>query len=850
MKKLLCWLLTACLLLAPLNLTALAGDTDSLTIAGTHVSACPGEQVEVALVIRQNPGFCGLNLYLPTPAPLTLLSLTNEMAALTCTVDVTVLWDSNALYRGTGTLATLTFTLPADATVGDVYEIPLQCIEAYDGDLNDVPVILQSGFITVACPHLHTRDVAEEPPTCVDTGLTAGVWCEDCETFLSGREEIPATGNHRDADGQWNTDDRTHFHVCSCGEIFDRSTHLGGLGTCQRQPTCAFCRIPYGRTDPTRHEGGTVIHDSRTPDHKTQTPGYTGDTWCLGCGVPIKEGDPIPVDPHVAADGWVTDGTHHWQVCGVTDCGVEMEGSRAPHRTEQTVNGATCQDTAICDDCGEHYGALGDHAFTLANPVPAALKTPGNCRDRAVYYYSCVRCGLPDTDEDNTFLGYWDENTHTGGTTLVGVSDPHHPSQTPGYTGDTKCLGCGNILAYGQEIPVDPHVPADGWETDGIHHWKVCGVAGCGVEIAGSRVPHHTEKAENKATCLTLAICDDCGTPYGTPGGHDYTARVMSPVTQKSVGTCRDRAVYYYSCALCGEVEGRDTHTFLGETDAANHTGGTDLVNETKPVHKTQTPGYTGDNQCRGCGEILIQGQELLPEPHRAGARWQTNGTQHWLVCEVGNCGVEMLREAHISEDPDHKASCRGQAVCDMCHRAYGELLDHNFDTEWVRDEEDHWHPCLTDGCTETKDAGPHTPDHEGGPSEEHPVTCTACGYVIHQQLPHTHVYDREVPDDAYKAAEATPHSPAAYYRSCRCGEAGDEVFFHGPLSCTLGDVDGDGQITSTDARLTLQFYAGKIGEDDLILAAADVDGDGTITSTDARLILQYYAGKIEDFPI
>ena len=64
-----------------------------------------------------------------------------------------------------------------------------------------------------------------------------------------------------------------------------------------------------------------------------------------------------------------------------------------------------------------------------------------------------------------------------------------------------------------------------------------------------------------------------------------------------------------------------------------------------------------------------------------------------------------------------------------------------------------------------------------------------------------------------------------------------------------LGDVDGDGSITSTDARLTLQFYAGKIGEEDLNVALADVDGDSAITSTDARLILQMYAGKIEKFP-
>ncbi|MBO5797688.1 MAG: hypothetical protein J6R77_05010 [Clostridia bacterium] len=39
------------------------------------------------------------------------------------------------------------------------------------------------------------------------------------------------------------------------------------------------------------------------------------------------------------------------------------------------------------------------------------------------------------------------------------------------------------------------------------------------------------------------------------------------------------------------------------------------------------------------------------------------------------------------------------------------------------------------------------------------------------------------------------------------------------------------------------------MGEESLNTAVADVDGDGNITSTDARLILQYYAGKITAWP-
>lgn len=89
-------------------------------------------------------------------------------------------------------------------------------------------------------------------------------------------------------------------------------------------------------------------------------------------------------------------------------------------------------------------------------------------------------------------------------------------------------------------------------------------------------------------------------------------------------------------------------------------------------------------------------------------------------------------------------------------------------------------------------------------------------------------------------------HCPHSYDddRDPDCNDCGEirEI----PL---MGDVDGDGNITSTDARLTLQYYVGKIDEWDLDLTVANVDSDGEITSTDARLILQYYVGKIEDFP-
>lgn len=63
-----------------------------------------------------------------------------------------------------------------------------------------------------------------------------------------------------------------------------------------------------------------------------------------------------------------------------------------------------------------------------------------------------------------------------------------------------------------------------------------------------------------------------------------------------------------------------------------------------------------------------------------------------------------------------------------------------------------------------------------------------------------------------------------------------------------LGDVDRNGTVDSTDARLVLQYAVGKIEQNALALDASDVDGNRTVDSTDARLILQKAVGKIHAF--
>lgn len=69
-------------------------------------------------------------------------------------------------------------------------------------------------------------------------------------------------------------------------------------------------------------------------------------------------------------------------------------------------------------------------------------------------------------------------------------------------------------------------------------------------------------------------------------------------------------------------------------------------------------------------------------------------------------------------------------------------------------------------------------------------------------------------------------------------------------LNVTLGDVDGDGEVTPTDASFVLRVAALLNTFDEKEEAAADVDGDGEITALDGSYILRYAAKLIDKFPM
>lgn len=265
---------------------------------------------------------------------------------------------------------------------------------------------------------------------------------------------------------------------------------------------------------------------------------------------------------------------------------------------------------------------------------------------------------------------------------------------------------------------------------------------------------------------------------------HSYTAETKKAEALKTAGNCRDKAVYYYSCSVCGNVEHDDAHTFLGDKDANTHVGSTSIVNASEPDHKNQVNGYTGDTKCLGCGEIIATGTSIPAGAHTPSSTWNSDGTYHWKECTTMGCGVVIDgSKAKHSSTGTNVATCQHKAICDVCGVEYDELAEHNPASSWTSDVSGHWHACQTANCTAKCDFATHTPDHTGHATEEYAIKCTECDYVIEAQLVHTHVFDKEVATEAYKATDATCTAKATYYKSCACGEKGTATFEYGELA-------------------------------------------------------------------
>ena len=391
-----------------------------------------------------------------------------------------------------------------------------------------------------ATNHKHTEVRGAKDATCCEKGYTGDTYCTDCNALISSGAEIPATGNHTDVDGKWESDGENHWHTCYFGTKFDVTAHTGGEATCVNKAICEVCKIEYGDVDATNHKN-TEIRGATDPT--CCEAGYTGDKWCTDCNTKIESGSEISsTGNHTDVDGkWESDGTNHWHTCYF---GTKFD------ITAHNGGEATCKSPAECSECGHSYGPL-------------------------------------------------DANNHKGTTYLKNQKEATCFEE--GYTGDIYCSDCNEKIADGQSIAKNAHNPASVWTTNEHDHWKECQTVGCGNVI--DKAAH----SGGEATCVSKAVCEVCKAQYG-------------------------------------------------DVDATNHKH--TEIRDAKPATE-QEKGYTGDTWCIDCNKKIATGSEIAMLEHKLtlveakDATVTEQGNIKYYYCE--NCGkyfadVAGTKEISLSE--------------------------------------------------------------------------------------------------------------------------------------------------------------------------------------------------------
>ena len=401
----------------------------------------------------------------------------------------------------------------------------------------------------------------QKEATCYEEGYTGDTYCSTCNREISKGQSI-AKSVHNPAP-VWTTDETDHWKVCQtigCGSIIDKAPHSGGEANCHAKAVCEICGVEYGDFNSDNHDGGTEVRDAVAAT--CNKDGYTGDTYCLGCGEKIAEGKTIPATgEHVNAAGkWESDGANHWQVCD--SCGTEF--NKAAHEGGE----ATCSAKAVCEVCSAEYGELDhdNHVNTeIRGAVAATEEAEGYTGDKW-----CLDCD--QMIEEGTVIAKLD-HTHAMVKTEAKAATCEEDGNIEYYT----CSKCGKKYndeagtreLTDEEIIIEAagHSYSTEWKFDADSHWHECT---CG------------ERSEE--------------------GSHTFGDWTVTKEATDTADGSRER-----KCTVCGYVQSEKISATGGATDDTE-SGGTDSSGD------SDTP-QTGDNTnaflwlalmaAGGCGLIV-----------------------------------------------------------------------------------------------------------------------------------------------------------------------------------------------------------------------------------------------------
>lgn len=232
------------------------------------------------------------------------------------------------------------------------------------------------------------------------------------------------------------------------------------------------------------------------------------------------------------------------------------------------------------------------------------------------------------------------------------------------------CIEGGKYIDHGEGNLKTIHIfdsPCDG----------DCNARGCGFErtVAG----HHG----GIATCVSAAICVDCGAEYGTPDPARHASDILIFVQNATDLMMHDQV---YAC--CGEIVLTEQHhadVAATCTDAAICKICTESGVSFGPLdpdnHSSDEIRYAVNAEDAGKHDVYHSccDAHVETKEHSGGIADCVNAA----ICEVcGNSYGELDPENHADVENHTKATCKTLAKCSACEAEYGELDPENHESD------------------------------------------------------------------------------------------------------------------------------------------------------------------------
>ena len=392
MKKIICFIIAATLLLATIPFAASAANgTVTVNVAASATAVCPGESVIVTVSVAGNPGFSGYSLNVVIPAGFTIESITPGNLAIPSTFTANPAngfvsnWSATGLITGDGVL--FTAKLVAGAAVSPVATFGVTNPVFADIDTNNIPVVAPTapqvstpGHVDANLDHVCDNGCGTAMGVCADSDTDNDHVCD----YGCGKVFSPCYDN-------------TNDHICDlCGKP-GVTPHIDS----DFNHYCDICNDYAG------------MHVINSNSHKCWICGllisvcadYNNDHLCDVCGVVLSAcSDNFPVDGNCdlcgkkLADCKDEDKDHKCDTCGsvLTKCADENKDHKCDICGE-TVSECVDEDKdEKCDICEKQL----EHVHNLEH-TPAKAAT---CFEEGnLEYWYCAGCNCFFTDAEGKY---------------------------------------------------------------------------------------------------------------------------------------------------------------------------------------------------------------------------------------------------------------------------------------------------------------------------------------------------------------------------------------------------------------------------------------------------------------